>query len=93
MNIYYINNNYPEKRCVINKVSEGNYVPLGAAGKINSFKSVIEKIQHAFAHRYSRYLGEKTLSCYWLMKREGVVHTFNSCISGKNKWCATFETV
>lgn len=93
MNIYYINNNYPEKRCVIQKVIGEEYHPLASAGSVNSWKSVAEKIQHAFAHRYSRYLGEKTLSCYWLMKRDGVVHTFNSCISGKNKWCATFESI
>lgn len=93
MNIYYINNKYPEKRCVIERMAECNYVPLASAGTVKSFKSMIEKIYHAFAHRYSGYRGEKTLTCYWLMKRDGVVHTFNSCISGKNKWCATFETI
>ena len=93
MNIYYINNNYPENRCVIDKVPECSYIPLASASVVYSIKAVIEKIQHAFAHRYSQYLGEKTLSCYWLLKRRGIIHTFNSCISGKNKWCATFETV
>lgn len=93
MSIYYINKNYPEKRCVIDRALEEQYIPIAAAGSMNSLKAVIEKFQHAFAHRYSEYLGEKTLSCYWLMKREGVVHTFNSCISGKNKWCATFESI
>lgn len=93
MNIYHIGNSYPEKRCILNRISECNYVPLATAGTVNSFKSMIEKMYHAFAHRYSGYKGEKTLSCYWLMKRDGVVHTFNSCISGKNKWFATFETI
>lgn len=93
MNIYYINKNYPEKRCVIERALGENYVSIAAAGNVCSLKSAVEKIQHAFAHRYSKYLGEKTLSCYWLMKRKGVVHTFNSCISGKNEWCATFETI
>ena len=93
MSIYYINNNYPEKRCVIGRVPGENYIPLAAAGKVNSIYAFIEKVQHAFAHRYSHYMGEKTLACYWLMKRSGVVHTFNSCISGRNKWCATFETI
>lgn len=93
MSIYYINNNYPEKRCVIDCALGENYVPLAAAGKVNSIYAFIEKVQHAFAHRYSGRRGEKTLSCYWLMKRGGVVHTFNNCISGRNKWCATFETI
>ena len=93
MSIYYINKNYPEKRCVIDRALEEQYIRIAAAGSIDSFKAVIEKFQHAFAHRYSHYMGEKTLSCYWLMKRGGVVHTFNSCISGRNKWCATFETI
>lgn len=93
MNIYYINNNYPEKRCVIDKVPGCEYVPLASASVSCSVKGIVEKIQHAFAHRYSRFLGEKTLSCYWLLKREGIVHTFNSCIKGRNKWCATFETI
>lgn len=93
MNIYYINDNYPEKRCVIDKVLECNYIPLASISGAYSIKGIIEKIQHALAYRYSKYRGEKTLSCYWLMKRKGVVHTFNSCISGRNKWCATFETI
>lgn len=93
MNIYYINNNYPEKRCVIDKVPECKYVPLASTSVVCSVKGIIEKVQHAFAHRYSKYRGEKALSCYWLLKRKGVVHTFNSCVSGRNKWCATFETV
>ncbi len=93
MNIYYTNNSYPEKRCIIDKVNDYKYIPLVAAGKVDSLEAFIEKVQHSFAHRYSRHLGEKTLSCYWLLKRNGVVHTFNSCISGRNKWCATFETI
>ena len=93
MKVFYINDNYPEKRCVISKAFGCDYIPLAAASSVCNIKGVIEKLQHAFAHRYSRYRGEKTLSCYWLLKRDGVVHTFNSCISGRNKWCATFETV
>lgn len=93
MAIYYIGNDYPEKRCVINKVSDGTYIPLGPVAERYSLKCFIEKVQHAFAHRYSRSIGEKTLSSYWFVRRSGVIHTFNSCISGKNKWCATFETI
>ena len=93
MNIYYIDDKYPERRCVINRVNKYKYIPLVAAGKVDSIKALFEKIQNIFAHRYSKSIGEKTLSCYWLMKRKGIVHTFNSCISGANKWCATFETI
>lgn len=93
MKVFYINEKYPEKRCVIGKAIGCDYFPLAAASSEYDLKGITEKMQHAFAHRYSRYRGEKTLSCYWLLKRNGVVHTFNSCISGRNEWCATFESV
>lgn len=88
--IYYINNRYPEKRCVIDKCTGYQYINMDQDGIISR---VFDKIIQSIGHKYSRAKGEKTLSVYTYTRRNGVIHTFNSCIKSQMPWICTFESV
>ena len=88
--IYYISSNYPEKRCIIGKCPEYQYVDIHSE---QSLKTKFDRIIQLFHHKYSQLKGEKTLGVYTYLKRNGVIHTFNYCIKSKTPWICTFETV
>lgn len=88
--IYYISNNYPEERCVINKCAGFDYVSIEQEKTV---KKILDKILQSIRNRYSNIKGEKTLSAYAYAHRDGVIHTFNCCIKSRTPWICTFESV
>ena len=87
MDIYYLDKGYPEERCIIYKDTNEIYI------NINEKKTWLESLWQKLVYRLAFSLGEKTLPCFWYGKREGVIHTFNTIILGRNRWCCTFESL
>lgn len=90
MKIFFYSDNYPERRCIINKVSDFHYSNIRS--QFNLF-SIVDKLINNISYKFAVYKKEKTLSSYFFLKRKGVIHSFNYCISGGNKWIVTFESI
>lgn len=89
MKIYYLADQYPEIRNIIGIDDNNQYICIN---RENGAAACLEKLWRAAAFRVADKLGEKTLPCFWYLPRKGVIHTFNSVVLGKNRWCATFES-
>lgn len=89
MNIFFLANHYPEERCIINKVDDACYINISER---KSLKSILEWLWIKFESTIGKCRKEKTLPVYWKCKYDGVIHTFNSTVFGKSKWCCNFET-
>lgn len=89
MNIYYYSNNYPEKRCILNKVNDNNYINISSKNNRRLSDKIIQKIQFICA----KLRHEKTLTHYYFTKRNGIIHSFNYCILSRTNWVCTFETL
>ena len=86
MKIGYLNNDYPNIRCIIEKVSGGGYIHLNRKFDVD----------YDIAVGLAKCRKEKidwALNYHPIFEpRVDLVHTFNSICNIKGNWCATFES-
>jgi len=90
MKIFYFSTNYPEKRCIIDKSPEDDYIYILSE---KSVQRAIEKLINRILFMVSDIKGEKTLCNYFFLGRKGVIHSFNYCCNNATPWVCSFETI
>ena len=92
--IGYISNKYPDKRCIIEKIPDAQYVMVKRTSDINF---LFFRLKYAMFHKFFY----KKIEWNWdiadlyhplFHSKCDIIHTFNVCCSVKQDWCVTFES-
>lgn len=91
MKIGYLSNNYPEKRCIIDKIKQGSYYKISAFNDKTALTfKVLKKMNFPLP------INIKTRGEFIFKSQKNfdvdIVHTFNTVCKIKTPWLSTFET-
>ena len=93
MKVGYINNGYPEKRCIIDKCDSKNIEYKFINRKYSDPYFIARKIRDKF-FKSDFNINWDIGSIYkpLLSPDVDIIHTFNTVCDANIKWCATFES-
>lgn len=97
MKVGFINDNYPEKRCVIDKIDGAEYIKsVAREHNPSKLEKFIIRAKNAIAYRlHIKNEGwnlSSTQKQAEFPQEVDVVHLFNAIYAGKESWCTTFES-
>jgi len=90
--IIILRSSYPEKRAVINKTNNEYYFRNIRYNPVYALKVIISKINSVVTKKRSINWDAHAVVSYPL-NRSSVIHTFNTIVKTKTKWCSTYETM
>lgn len=88
--IGYLLQNYPEQRCIINKIQSKDYryeFQVKKFSKYSLFFQICQKL-HLYQSKYVFAIYDPLLGTH-----ADFLHAFNTVCDGKKPWCASFETI
>ena len=97
MKVGFVNDKYPEQRCIIHKIDDAEYVKsITREEKPSNLKKFILRVKNGIAYRL-HIKGEgwnlsSTQKQAEFPQEVDVIHLFNSIYAGKENWCTTFES-
>ena len=92
--IGYVSSQYPDKRCIIGKVPDMNYLRIKRVNDINflTFRFQYEILHNIFHKRVNWNWNIADLYRPFFPPKCDIVHTFNVCCDIGKEWCVTFES-
>lgn len=96
MKIVYINEGYPEVRCIINKV--GRKWQYKRIARFHDFamkvkQSVYKLVCRAVRRKYTYNWDIRAIYRSVFQPKRQLIHTFNTVCDAKGPWISTFETI
>ena len=88
MKIGYLQELYPEKRCIVGKLNDVDYIKCGATGNI--FDRAVQLMRSKLGMQTS--WDSLSIIRKGVPKSIDVVHSFNATCDIDNYWCVTFES-
>lgn len=97
MKVGFVNDKYPEQRCIIHKIDGAEYIKsIAREDKPSALKKFVLRVKNGIAYRLH------IKSCVWDLsstqkqaefpQEVDVVHLFNTIYAGRENWCTTFES-